>query len=358
MARGIGAVEAIQSALPDWLSVVFALLTQLGDIWFLACLLAVLYWFNVPDQDDVATLAGVWIAGMGLYKGLKSVFGFPRPDRPLLEADLLPWVVRPLYEATAFATGYGFPSGHAVNTTIVYVGLAYLLSVGTPRRRFGVAGVLVATVSFTRVALGLHYLIDVLAGVAVGVTLLCGAGLLIRWMPNNRTTVPLGLGVGFAGFFFRASDADPDAIFLLGAALGAFAGWQFVVLGRELVAISRPSVALRPLALRGGLATIALAPVVAALEVFPFLSVYSVGGVVGLLATGIVVVPVLRYSERARRVGVAVTFWLRMAVVGTRYLCRPSTWRRAGRLVRRYSVKTGRWLRSRWRRARSNSDNE
>ena len=353
MSRGIGELDAIQHLIPEWVAVILALLTQLGDIWFLATLFALLYWYNTPNQDDIAALAGVWLAGMGLYKGLKEIFGFPRPEQPLLDAELLPWMIQPIYEATAFASGYGFPSGHAVNTTIVYFGLAYLLRTSTPRKRFTVAALIVSTVCFTRVALGVHYVIDVVVGVAVGVLLLTAARALMTRRPADQATISFGLAVVFAGFFLVTSDLDPDAIFVLGASLGAFAGWQLIMLGRQLVELSRPSLAVRPIIIRGGGAIVALSPLVGALEYFPIITVYTAGGAVGLVTSGIVIVPVMRYSDRARRVGIAVKFWLRMGVVGLRLALRPETLRRAIELVRTFSAAVVRWLRTRWRYIRS-----
>lgn len=327
MSRAIIELETLQQLIPEWLAVILALLTQLGDIWFITMLLAILYWFNTPNQDDIAALAGVWLAGMGLYKGLKEIFGFPRPDQPLLDADLLPWIIQPVYEATAFASGYGFPSGHAVNTTIVYFGLAYILTVSTSRKRFTAAAMIVSTVSFTRLALGVHYLVDVVVGVAVGLSLLAGARALMNRRPADRTTISFGLAIIFSGFFLLTSDFDPDAIFILGASLGSFAGWQLIILGRELVSVPRPSSAVRPIIVRGGLAALIFAPLVAALEYFPVLSIYTAGGTVGLVASGVVIVPVLRYSDRAHSVGAMIKFWIRVTGGKLRYWFSPSTWR-------------------------------
>jgi membrane-associated phospholipid phosphatase len=68
---------------------------------------------------------------------------------------------------------YSFPSGHAMISTAAYGALAYLAwgPLRTPRRRLiVVAGtvVLVALIGFSRLYLGVHYLSDVLAGVAGG----------------------------------------------------------------------------------------------------------------------------------------------------------------------------------------------
>lgn len=251
MSRGIGEFGPIQEHIPEWLAVVIALLTQLGDVWFLAVLLGALYWLDTPRRDDIAVIAGVWLAGMGVYKGLKELFGFPRPDQPLLDPELLPWLVQPVYQATAFATGYGFPSGHAVNTTIVYLGLAHVLTYGSRRRRFAGAAAIVAIVSFSRVALGVHYLVDVVAGVAVGLSVLLLAALLVPRTAADRPTIALGLAIGGGLFFVLLSDAHPDALFVLAAALGVFAGWQAIMLGRQLAALEYPSSTRRPVVARG-----------------------------------------------------------------------------------------------------------
>jgi membrane-associated phospholipid phosphatase len=318
MSRGIGEFEPIQELVPEWLAVVVALLTQLGDIWFLALVLATLYWFRSSGRDDVAVVGGVWLAGMGLYKGLKEVFGFPRPEQPLLDPELLPRIVQPVYEATAFATGYGFPSGHAVNATIVYFGLAYVLPYGTPRRRFVGAAALVAVVSVSRVVLGVHYLVDIVVGVIVGATLLFVARSLMERTPADRATVAFALAIVLAVFFVGASDAHPDAIFVLAASLGTFAGWQLVMAGRQLVTLDRSSPALRPVAARGGAALAAVAPLLVALGVFPPLSSYAVGGALGLAATGLVAAPVAWHSDAARRAASTVRTRLAAALARVR----------------------------------------
>jgi undecaprenyl-diphosphatase len=68
---------------------------------------------------------------------------------------------------------YSFPSGHAMMATAAYGALAYLawshLRTGRARLLLAVAtAVLVALICFSRLYLGVHYLSDVLAGVAGG----------------------------------------------------------------------------------------------------------------------------------------------------------------------------------------------
>lgn len=81
-------------------------------------------------------------------------------DRPTLDPPV------------ATAGGFSFPSGHAAASTVSYgaVTLALLPTVPRRRRRATVAGVVVLVVAIgaSRLALGVHYLTDVLGGFALG----------------------------------------------------------------------------------------------------------------------------------------------------------------------------------------------
>ena len=72
----------------------------------------------------------------------------------------------------ATAGGYSFPSGHATASTVAYGAVTLVLLPTVPRRarRPAVAGVilLVAAIGVSRLALGVHYLTDVLGGFALG----------------------------------------------------------------------------------------------------------------------------------------------------------------------------------------------
>ena len=231
MSRSVGGVDAIQGVLPDWFAVLLSLLTQLGDGWFLVVLLAGLYWHQREEREDIVLVAGAYVAGVSSYQYLKYLFERPRPGQPLLEAEAVPWLVRPFYEATAFATGYGFPSGHATATTVVYLGLAAVLTVGSRRRRYLAAGCLVAIVSFTRVALGVHFLVDVVAGVVLGGTLLVVVFGGLTRVAADRVPLLLGLGIVVAVLAVVESGGDPATVVTLAGAVGLFGLWRWA--GRE-----------------------------------------------------------------------------------------------------------------------------
>lgn len=237
--RGVGEMEAVQSVLPEESALVLGALTQLGDVWFLVVLVTVAYWLGPTprDRDARAVVVGLALAAFGVILAAKAAFALPRPPQPLADPAALPAVVRPFSDATATASGYGFPSGHAIGATVVYLGLAATLSASTPRRRYAAVAGLIGLVCLTRVALGLHYLVDVVAGVVLGAGLLAATALVGRAPsvvpftrdPATRTFAGSVVVAAVAGWLTGPS---VDALALVGATLGALAGWQVVALAR------------------------------------------------------------------------------------------------------------------------------
>ncbi|PSP27480.1 phosphoesterase PA-phosphatase [Halobacteriales archaeon QH_2_65_14] len=298
MSRGIGAFRSIQEVVPEWMAVVIALITQLGDGWFLLLMLSVLYWTQVEQQDEILLVSGVLACGVGLYRGLKFLFALPRPEQTLLDPELLPSLVRPLYELTGFATGFGFPSGHATGATIAYFGLATVLTWSTPRRRFVAAGTIVALVCFSRVALGVHYLVDTVVGVALGGLLLVISFRGIERVRGDRVSLVFALAIALNLFYVYTSDLHVEAVTMLGVSMGIFGSWQLVVFAR----------------------------LIAAAEEFDLYEVepIPVGGMVGLAVGAIVLVPIGRHSANVRRGLRVLSFWVDAILVSVRGL-----WRRA-----------------------------
>ncbi|SEW14988.1 phosphatase PAP2 family protein [Natrinema salifodinae] len=295
MSRGIGWYEMFREFVPEWAVVVLGLVTQLGDVWFLGALLGVVYWVATERRDEAAAVLGLALTGLSLIAGLKHVFALPRPERVLAEVGALPEAIHPLYYATATATGYGFPSGHAMMTTIVYLSLAEYLAVGTRRQRYVGAAGLVTLVSFSRVGLGVHYVVDVVAGAGVGLAFLLVAWRLLDRYPSHRGTVGFALAVTVAGGALVTTDADPDAVLLAGASLGALAGWQLAVLARALDTGRGPIRTSRPLAARAVATVLALASLVAAIAAgwVDFTPLLTGSGALGLVVAAFVATPVL-----------------------------------------------------------------
>lgn len=119
-----------------------------------------------------ASLAAVLSAGLGLAVG-KAISELVDRARPFV-AD-----PHGVHLFAAHAADPGFPSDHA--TAAFAIAVAIL-----PRKRgWGIAALVAATVlSLGRVALGVHYPSDVLAGAALG-----SAAALALWTPALRTRI-------------------------------------------------------------------------------------------------------------------------------------------------------------------------
>jgi len=121
--------------------------------------------------------------GGGLVsRGLKEVFARERPGVDLVEA-----------------AGWSFPSGHAVGAMIFYGLLASLVWCSTERRGVRavavIAGALVVgAVGASRVALGVHYPSDVVAGWAAGAAWLALSQLAVDAVQRRAGAPPPGAG--------------------------------------------------------------------------------------------------------------------------------------------------------------------
>lgn len=186
------------AGLPD---AVAAPVTMLGDPLVLLALVAVGYWRAPPvaerPRQAFATLVGIGLASAGLTLALKSAVALPRPP-------------------SAAETGYGFPSGHALGAAAVYGGAARLFDRVDPTRRRLAAGALVAAVALSRVALGVHYLIDVVAGVALGLTLAAA-------LSGPRRASAAAVACSLAGLALARGRVGEAAV-VAGGAVGAALG--------------------------------------------------------------------------------------------------------------------------------------
>jgi membrane-associated phospholipid phosphatase len=126
-----------------------------------------IYWLY--DKRLGFVLGVLFCASSLANQWLKELFALPRPSAAQ---------VRVLFASSG--GGYGFPSGHAQNSTVFWGTVALL----TRSRRWWLAGAgVVALVCLSRLYLGLHFLADVIGGVAVGAVLL----LAFSWLSRRLT---------------------------------------------------------------------------------------------------------------------------------------------------------------------------
>ncbi|PSP55636.1 acid phosphatase [Halobacteriales archaeon QS_1_67_19] len=204
--RGIGLVEAFQQLLPRSVRELFTLITQLGDAWFLFGAVALLYWFG--DRRRAAFALAAILGSLSLTLALKGLFALPRP---------------PAAMRLGYATGYGFPSGHAIGSTVAWGAFALVFERGRHHVRAAVAAVAVGLVAASRVIIGVHYGVDVLVGVLVGAGFLAALVALADWNPEYGFAVAAALAVAALVTY----GIEPDTVATVGGVLGAGATWAW-----------------------------------------------------------------------------------------------------------------------------------
>lgn len=137
--------------LPSWLWLFFITITQLGNIWVLLALAALL----LLNRNRLLTLR-LLIGGLAAYmiSGFaKGALGRPRPD-----GFIFGLVLRD------FSWGPGFPSGHmALATAIALIARPHI-----PGHYRWVVLPVIALVGLSRIYLGVHAPMDVVGGFAIG----------------------------------------------------------------------------------------------------------------------------------------------------------------------------------------------
>lgn len=132
--------------------------TRLGDpdiVVPLTCIGIVWLWWRWRWRI-AAIFAITCIGGAVLSTGFKLLFG---KERPALWSQLIT------------ETSYSFPSGHALGSMVLYGFSAYLLVQGLKSHRwliYGVAALLIGSIGFSRIYLGVHWPTDVVAGYSIG----------------------------------------------------------------------------------------------------------------------------------------------------------------------------------------------
>ena len=160
---------------------------------------------------NLAFVVATVLGGLALVVALESLFGLPRPPAHWHRADASP---------------YAFPSGHTMAATVCWGALAMWYI--RPLRVSAIfSGILVISVGFARLALGLHYVPDILAGVGFGLGYLALAGYLADGSPRRAFAIALTIAVVA---LFSTGFGD-RALLAFGGVLGATAAWAVLSTG-------------------------------------------------------------------------------------------------------------------------------
>ena len=256
MYRGGDLLETIHGSMPEWLLLLAALVTRLGDVWVVISITIAASWLltwrrstgeTSPPQQGTTTTAetlpavwmvGIVVGGLAVMTALKYSFALPRPELVVATPSAIPPALESTYVATVTLGGYGFPSGHALGATVAYGLLALTVRTGTRRVRVAVAGVIVLAISLSRVALAVHYPGDIVAGIAVGGLYLVAMMWLLERSPFDRVTSAFTLALGFALVSVAISGAAGRSVTYAALAAGGLAVWAF---GHRRLRLSSPS---------------------------------------------------------------------------------------------------------------------
>lgn len=151
--------EAVVFIRTPALTTLFVVITKLGSpflLSFLACVMAVILFVRGERYDAILVVITMLVALVSLAY-LKDTLQVARPPSDIIDGE-----------------GWSFPSGHATVATAFFFIMAHSFF----RRVRGALGkillvgasiVLPALISFSRLYLGAHWALDILAGIALGI---------------------------------------------------------------------------------------------------------------------------------------------------------------------------------------------
>jgi len=240
MSRRMGVTEWMQAVIPESLTPLLQVLSLPGDLLVVVPLLGLLYLSDVVRSlreastqatveemrplcsDRTAFVIGTVFGGLALVVVLESVFSLPRPPTELHAIEASP---------------YGFPSGHTMAAVVLWGALAQWSTVGRRSTRYILAGLLIVGVGFSRLGLGVHYVVDIIAAIGFGgLYLWC-----VALATNLSARRAFGIAIGIAVLAVIVSAANSRALLALGGTVGAAVGWWVVeqtVVKRQLLRLA------------------------------------------------------------------------------------------------------------------------
>lgn len=114
-------------------------------------------WLLLKRQySDAIRFAIVCAGGIIINQEMKLFFAKPRPE---------------LWTRLITDLTFSFPSGHAVGSMVVYGFIAYLLAKHLQSYKiyiYAIASIVIISIGFSRLYLGVHYPTDIIAGYGIG----------------------------------------------------------------------------------------------------------------------------------------------------------------------------------------------
>lgn len=208
-------VKFFQNGMTPFLQKIAEIVTYLGDEYAMILIVLFLYWCY---RKELGRKLGIYAMGALVTSiAVKDAVMRRRPYYDHTDIKCLKARASDADPYDVVVQGYSFPSGHATNTVSTYVALG--LNVGKKVLKV-VLFALPILVGLSRVALGVHYPTDILAGWVLSALVI----FVISRIKNQHAAYLLIALVGIAGCFFGRST---DYYSSLGLALGFIAGFLF-----------------------------------------------------------------------------------------------------------------------------------
>lgn len=152
----------------------FRIITEFGNLFLIILILIFILFYTKMDFRFFLTCFGLMLAII-INVGLKDLYNRERPFEEMRWA----------YEFSS-----SFPSGHSTAAGFLYTFLIYLvyhLDIKKWKKSSFTVGavLLIILVMISRLVLGVHYFLDVIAGCATGIMVSCLCMLLYRYCVNN-----------------------------------------------------------------------------------------------------------------------------------------------------------------------------
>ena len=188
----------IQSFMGSFGTAVMSFLTLFGEEVMLIGILGYIYWCY--DKEFGKFIGNNVVVGIVLNPLLKNLALRRRPyfDHPNIKCLKPVHADADIYDIAA--QGYSFPSGHSMNSAVIYGSLPMYKKKSRVLRIL--AFLMPFLVGLSRVALGVHYVTDVLMGWALGAGLVLVFSFLQRKVKNIHLLHAIIFLVSLSGLFY------------------------------------------------------------------------------------------------------------------------------------------------------------
>lgn len=199
-------LQALQNIRNPFLTSIMEAITAMAESLPLVIVIAVLYWCG--DKKKTVRIGWAMLCSTVVNGVIKNIVKAQRPFQK--------GVVTPVRVETA--TGYSFPSGHTQTATSFWTSAMLIFK---NKSMYILGCTMIILTAFTRIYLGVHWPVDVIAGIIIGLIVVVLADKI--YDSEKGFTRWHVIGVGILAFIFLIVPIDHDLVKSVGAI------WGFVV---------------------------------------------------------------------------------------------------------------------------------